>query len=146
MVDVITNISIKAPLKRVADFACNPDNAPKWYVNIKTVEWKTPKPLSIGSNIAFTAHFMGKKLAYTYQVIELSETKLVMKTAEGPFPMETTYQFEKMDESTTKMSLRNCGNPSGFSKLVAPFMRIMMRKANQKDLQKLKVFLEGNNK
>lgn len=145
MVDVITHTTIKVPLKRVADYACNPDNAPEWYVNIKTSEWRTVKPLSRGSKFAFTAHFMGKKLSYTYEVIEFSDTKFVMRTAEGPFPMETTYQFEKINEVTTKMILHNCGSPTGFSKLFAPFMNMMMRKANRKDLNKIKSILENEN-
>ncbi|MBL0054202.1 MAG: SRPBCC family protein [Bacteroidetes bacterium] len=142
MVDVITQIIINKSLNEVSAFACNPDNAPLWYVNIKSVEWKTEKPLKLNSQIAFVAHFMGKKLSYTYQVIEMNENKFVMRTSQGPFPMETTYTFKKIGDNITEMSLRNCGNPTGFSKLFAPFMSMMMRNVNMKDLRKLKSILE----
>ncbi len=120
MVDVITQIDISAPLEKVAAYASDPDKAPEWYENIKSVEWVSAKPMALGSEIAFVAHFLGRKLSYVYRIEEWSAEKLVMRTADGPFPMETTYTWEKLDEHTTRMTLRNRGNPSGFSQPVRP--------------------------
>jgi ligand-binding SRPBCC domain-containing protein len=143
MVDVSTTITIDSPLQSVAEFSSNPDNATKWYVNIKSVVWKTQKPAVVGSQIDFVAHFMGRKLAYTYEVVEKSSTRFVMRTSQGPFPMETTYEWQDMGNQSTRMTLRNRGNPTGFSKLFAPFMSMMMRMANKKDLKMLKEILEA---
>ncbi len=142
-VDVLVETVIDRPCAVVGAYAEDPTTAPSWYANIKVAAWKTPPPLRVGSQVAFTAHFLGKKLAYTYEIIEWVPTaKLVMRTAEGPFPMETTYTFEPVGEGKTRMTLRNRGAPSGFSKLMAPFMAMAMRRATTKDLAKLKRVLE----
>jgi uncharacterized membrane protein len=143
MVNILTEIIIDCPPEKVSEYAANPDNAPEWYVNIKSVEWKTPKPLTIGSKIAFKALFLGRQLAYIYEITEyVPGQKLKMKTAEGPFPMETTYTWKPVDNGKTYMTLRNAGQPSGFLKLFASVMGLMMKKANKKDLAVLKQILE----
>ena len=143
-VDVSSRIVIHRPQEAVAGYAADPDNAPAWYVNIKAVEWKSPRPLRIGSRLAFVAEFLGRRLAYTYQVQEfIPGERLVMHTAEGPFPMETTYEWETAVGGGTRMILRNRGQPAGFSRLLTPFVALAMRRANRKDLVRLKSIIES---
>lgn len=142
MVDVLSEITINRSSKAVYDYAASPDHAPDWYENIHFAEWLTPKSLTIGSQVAFKAKFLGRDLAYVYEIVELiPEKKLIMKTADGPFPMETTYTWEAL-ENHTRMTLRNRGIPTGFSKVLSPVMSTMMKRANKKDLKKLKAILE----
>ncbi|MEP6692757.1 MAG: SRPBCC family protein [Gemmatimonadaceae bacterium] len=143
-VDVVTRVVIERPREIVAAFAANPDNAPAWYENIIAVEWASAPPLRVGARIAFVARFLGRRLAYTYEitVYELAD-RLVMRTAQGPFPMETSYEWRSLSETRTEMLLRNRGAPSGFGALVQPLMSIAMRRANRKDLARLKALLES---
>jgi uncharacterized protein YndB with AHSA1/START domain len=144
-VDVLTEITIGRPLDTVARYAADPSNAPAWYVNIESVSWETAPPVQVGSKVAFVARFLGRRLAYTYELVELvPDERLVMRTAQGPFPMETTYTWTATDDGKTRMTLRNRGEPTGFSKLTAPFMAAAMRRANRKDLAKLRAILEAS--
>jgi hypothetical protein len=141
-VDVVTEARIARPRAEVAAFACDPDNATRWYENIKSVQWETPPPLAVGSRIAFVARFLGRPLSYTYEVREhVAGERFVMATSEGPFPMETTYEFSDAAGGTL-MRLRNRGEPSGFSVIGGPLMARAMRRANRKDLDNLKALLE----
>jgi len=143
-VDVLSEIEISRPRDQVAAYASDPDNATGWYKNIKVVEWKSPKPATEGSKIAFVARFLGRELSYTYEITEMvADGRFVMRTAEGPFPMETTYTWEDTPTGGTRMTIRNRGAPAGFSKLFAPLMVPAMRRANRKDLSRLKTILEA---
>ena len=142
-VDVLTETTIDRSREQVAAYAGDPSNAPEWYVNIQSVRWITEPPAQLGSKVAFVARFLGRELAYTYEIVEHAPgERLVMRTAEGPFPMETTYTWEPAGEGKTRMTLRNRGEPAGFSRLMAPLMVRAMRRANEKDLAKLKELLE----
>ena len=143
-VDVSTEIEIDRPRAEVAAYAAESGNAPAWYENIESAEWQTPPPLAVGSKIAFVARFLGRRLVYTYEVTELVPgERLVMRTPQGPFPMETSYAWTDAPGGGTRMALRNRGEPAGFSKVAAPMMATAMRRANRKDLRKLKEILEG---
>ncbi len=81
-VDVVTETTIDRPVAEVAAYVGDPTNAPEWYVNIKSIDWKTPPPVQVGSKMDFVAQFLGRRIAYTYEVVELvPNEKLVMRTA-----------------------------------------------------------------
>lgn len=145
MVDVVTDIEIRRPREVVAAFAADPENAPAWYANIKAVSWESSPPLAAGSRVAFRAKFLGKTLEYVYEFTELEPgRKLVMRTAQGPFPMRTTYTWSDSDGGGTRMTLQNTGTPAGFSAAAGLVMAPMMRWAMRKDLAKLKSLLEAD--
>lgn len=114
-VDVVTATTIDRPAEMVAEYSADPSNAPEWYSNIESVEWQTQPPYGIGSKLDFVAHFLGRRLVYTYEIIEfVPHQRLVMSTTTGPFPMETTYTWETEGQTRTRMALRNRGEPAGF--------------------------------
>ncbi len=143
-VDVATQIVIACPVEVVSAYAADPSNAPEWYVNIDSVDWTSPPPAQIGTQVEFVARFLGRTMRYTYEFAELVPgARVVMRTQQGPFPMETTYTWEPAPNGGTRMTLRNRGQPAGFSKLMAPIMKPAMRRANHKDLKRLKTILES---
>ncbi|GAA3666416.1 SRPBCC family protein [Nocardioides ginsengisoli] len=143
-VDVTVERVIARPRAEVAAFAGDPTNAPRWYANIRSVDWRTEPPVRVGSRIDFVAHFLGRRLSYTYEVVELVEgERLVMATADGPFPMRTTYTWADAPGGGTRMTLANTGSPKGFAGVAAPVMSAAMRRATTKDLARLAAILEG---
>lgn len=142
-VDVLTEIVIGRPVGVVAAYAADPSNAPAWYENIASVAWQTDPPLQAGSRMTFNARFLGRRLAYTYEVIAFVPTeRLVMRTAQGPFPMETAYTWQPVDDGSTRMTLRNRGEPAGFPRLARPLISAAMKHANHKDLRRLRDILQ----
>ncbi|MGW0174532.1 SRPBCC family protein [Rhodococcus sp. NPDC003322] len=142
-VDVCTEVVIARPRAEVADFACLPNNATIWYTNIREASWRTEPPLRVGSRFDFVARFLGRRLSYTYEVAEYTRgERLVMRTSQGPFPMRTEYTWKDAGPGSTRMGLRNSGEPSGFGAIAAPLLAAAMRRANQKDLARLKQVLE----
>ena len=143
-VDVVTEIIIERPTAVVAAYAADPSNAADWYDNIDTVDWTTSPPLQVGSQVEFVARFLGRTLRYTYEIVDLVPgERVVMRTQQGPFPMETSYTWEPAPDGATRMTLRNRGEPTGFSTMMAPLMKPAMRRANRHDLAKLKMILEA---
>jgi uncharacterized protein YndB with AHSA1/START domain len=141
-VDVTVETIIERPVEEVSAYAADPTNAPTWYDNIDSVEWRTDPPVQVGSEMDFVARFLGRRMAYTYRVTDfVPGERLVMSTERGPFPMETTYTWNAV-EGGTRMTLRNTGLPSGFARLGAAVLEKAMRRTTTKDLARLKAILE----
>jgi uncharacterized protein YndB with AHSA1/START domain len=141
-VDVTVEAIIDWPRDEVARYAGDPSNAPQWYANIRSVNWRTAAPLQVGTEVDFVATFLGRRLAYTYEIVELVPgSRLVMRTSQGPFPMETTYEWEAAD-GRTLMRLGNRGQPSGFGRIAAPVLTAAVRRNTTNDLARLKWLLE----
>jgi uncharacterized protein YndB with AHSA1/START domain len=144
VLDVVSEIVIGRPRAEVAAYACDPDNIRAWYANVAAVEWRSEPPLAAGSRIAFVARFLGSRLEYTYEIRELVPgERLVMSTDDGPFAMETTYEWSDAGPGATRMTLRNRGDRGGFAKAATRLIAVAVRRANRKDLRRLKQLLEG---
>lgn len=144
-VDVTTEAVIKRPRPVVAAFTADPRNAPKWYTNILAVDWVSGPPLAEGARVTFAARFLGRRIEYTYDFVEYEPgVRLVMRTQEGPFPMETSYTWSSIDQDATLMTLRNRGQPAGFARMAAGVIEAAMRRANDKDLARLRSLLEDH--
>lgn len=143
-VDVETGVEIARPVEVVAAYAGDPTNAPLWYANIDSADWLDGPEVQVGAAVAFVARFLGRRLEYTYEIVDVVPgRRLVMATMDGPFPMETTYSWAPAANGATRMTLRNRGEPSGFARIGAPAMQRAMRRAMTKDLRNLKRILES---
>ena len=111
-IDVVVEAVIRCPPEVVAAYASDPSNAPEWYANISEVEWNTAPPLQVSTEVTFVARFLGRTLRYTYEVVEYTATSLIMRTAEGPFPMATSHRYESTPGGHTQMTLRTEALPA----------------------------------
>jgi len=133
--DVLTNIEIDRPRSEVSDYVSDPENATEWSQNISKAEWRSPKPLSAGSEFAFEATFMDETSEYTYQVTEyVPGEALVMSSTSGPVPMETSYRFSDTPAGGTKVELRSLAPD--------PDVASALEIDNRQDLARLKSILE----
>jgi hypothetical protein len=143
-VDVEVHTTIDRPRPDVAGYCCDPDNITAWYANVTAVDWETDPPLTVGSRFRFTSEFLGRRLEYTYEVVELvASERFVMRSDRGPFQMETSYTWQDAEDEATWMTLRNSGEPTGFAGLAAPILATAVRRAASQDLARLKAILEG---
>ncbi len=144
IVDVEVHATIDRPRAVVAGYCCDPDNVTAWYANITAVQWETSGPLAIGSRFRFTSDFLGRRLQYTYEVVELVPAeRLVMRSDESPFRMETAYTFQDTAGAATWMTVRNRGEPTAYTGLAPAILATAIRRATSNDLARLKGILEA---
>lgn len=145
-VDVEVHTTIGRPRPQVAAYCCEPANITAWNANILAVQWDSASSVEVGSRLHFTSGFLGRRLEYTYEVVELvPDERFVMRSDRSPFRMETTYLWSDDENGGTWMTVRNRGEPTAFAGLAAPLLATAVRRATAKDLARLKSILEAAN-
>jgi uncharacterized membrane protein len=143
-VDVVSAIEIRRPRDEVAAFVCDQDNAPAWNDSVESVEWETAGALGEGSRFTHVSEVLGRRVDYRYDVLELVPgERLVVSTEDGPFPLRTTYAWADGPGGTTTMTLHSYGHPDSFGRLSVPVIAKALRRANHKNLLRLKRLLEA---
>ena len=143
-IDVSTEIEIARPRGEVAAYAADPDYVTAWYANIESVEWQTPRPAVVGSRLAFVARFLGRRLAYTYEVREVvADERFVMSTERRPVPDADDLRVGRRRPRRDTDDAAKPRRARGLPRLFAPLMATAVRRANRKDLARLKELLEG---
>lgn len=88
----------------------------------------------MGSRMAFVAHYLGRRLAWVYEIVELSLSAPRDANCRRAVRRGANVHLGGGARGTTQMMLRNRGAPTGFSRLVAPFPAGAIRRANRQDL------------
>ena len=140
-IDITAETLIVRPRGEVAVYVIDPANDTEWIGGVVESRKLTDGEMAVGSRVARTARFLGRDIHYTTEVIALDEGKRVSMTADKPFPMEITYEFEDSDGGTLTR-VRVQGEGSGFFRVASPLLAPMVRRNVSGDLQRLKAQLE----
>jgi uncharacterized membrane protein len=144
-IDVTARVEVRRPRADVAAFMTDPANDPAWIGGVREVRVETPPPLAPGSRVARVAAFLGRRVEYVNEIIELDPGRVLdMRSVKAPFPMRVTYSFEDLaaDGAATVVRNRVQGEPGGFFALFGPLLAPLVRRSVQRDLERLRDLLE----
>lgn len=136
-----TDVRVELPVMRtradVAAYMFDPENDAHWTSGVIAVNPLTPGRLRVGSRVERTVKFLGKRFAYTYEVVAARDDEFVEMTVTQPFPMHVRYELESIDAHSTLVTIHACGDASGFYRLMSPIMNRMVRRNIRRDLNAL---------
>jgi hypothetical protein len=141
--DVQVETVIGRPRAEVAEYATDWRNDTSWIGALSEVRQVTDEPFGVGTRIERVASFLGKRIEYVNEIVELEPGKrLVMRSVKAPFPMTVIYEFEDAGAGT-QMRIRTQGDASGFYKLAKPLLAAAVKRGVAGDLARLKATLEA---
>jgi hypothetical protein len=139
--DVTSSTVIPRPVADVWAYLVDPANDVTWTSGLLEARPLTEGGLRPGARVERVSKFLGRRMTYTIDVIEVDEGRSIrMKTSAGPFPIEVTYLLEPADGGT-RFSIRNQGEPSGFFALTGPLLAAAVRRQVQLDVETLRDLL-----
>ena len=114
-----TDVRVELPITRaradVAAYMFDPANDAEWTSGVIAVNPLTPGRLRVGSRVERTVKFLGKRFAYTYEVVDAREDAFVEMTVTQPFPMHVRYELESIDAHSTRVAIHARGDARGLA-------------------------------
>ena len=99
--------------------------------------------MAVGSQVERVASFLGRRVEYVNEIVELTADRLVMRSVRSPFPMRVTYGHRQAGDGATEVSVRVEGDAGRHYALLAPLLGVAVRRSITRDLRNLKQALEG---
>ncbi len=142
-IDVKPEVLIARSRAEVAAFMFDPSNDAVWTGGVVESKPLRPGRLVRGALVERVSKFMGRTFGYRYEVVDASGDDYVVMKVEQPFPMQIRYQLDEAPGGATRASIRAQGDATGFFKMAAPLMAIMVKRNITNDLETLKAYLEA---
>jgi hypothetical protein len=142
-VDVTATGTIGRRCEEVAAYLRDPANDTSWIGGLRRARLLTPGPVAVGSQVERIAGFLGRRVEYVNEVVELTGDRLVMRSVRSPFPMRVTYGHRPASDGATEVSVRVEGDAGRYYALLAPLLGVAVRRSITRDLRNLKQVLEG---
>ncbi len=137
MTDVAVEIEVARPRADVARYATDWRNDTEWIGALAEARLVTEPPFGVGSQVARTARFLGRRIEYVNEVVEYEpERRLVMRSVKAPFPMTVVYEFEDAEDGTLAR-IRVDGEPGRLYAVAGPLMDAAVRRNLRRDLERL---------
>ncbi|GCB42844.1 SRPBCC family protein [Streptomyces sp. NL15-2K] len=131
---------IRLPPDRVAAYAMDWRNDPKWTQGIRTAELTSEADgggFGVGAEVTRTAYFLGRRIDYVLRIAAHEPPQLLdMVSVAGPMPMHVTYTFAPHPQGTLAR-IRVRGDAGRYYRLAAPVMARKVRSSIAKDLRDL---------
>jgi uncharacterized membrane protein len=136
-VDVTATTTIDRPPEEVAAYLRDPANDTSWIGGLRSARLLTPEPVAVGSQVERVASFLGRRVHYVNEVVELTGDRLVMRSVRAPFPMRVTYGHRAAGGAATEVSVQVQGDAGSFYALAAPLLGLAVRRSITRDLRNL---------
>ena len=134
---------IARPPDDVFAYVADPARLHEWQTNVVEAEVNPPGPLATGSRIREVREVRGRRLEQTVEIAELSAPKtLKLRVVEGALPLHGDLSFVAAGDGT-RVDLRAFGGPTGAARLLAPLLRIGLKREFGKQYARLKARLEA---
>lgn len=139
-----TKIIVHQNIQKCFEYTCDPNNTPKWYSNVREAYGPSYHEISVGTTVKLVTEIMGQEHDFEYKILTLEpHSQLIMASDNGPFPMSSEYQFKKIDENTTEITIINKAEPKGIPFFLVGMVKSKVQATMDNDVKVLQSLLQN---